>query len=153
MYKYSSLYPGSTKYVCGCFQFLCLLGSHIPSLRVDLVCAAFLCVQTMVWLPTLGFLLWCSVIVHGGWSSQWRRVSTGSGLGGKALATARDQTLVHSALDAVPTEYITAPGKNVRQELNFEMYNRSLSLELVIGVWNGCASLQPGFNFVLPVYI
>ena len=32
-----------------CFQFPCHLGSHIPSLMVDKVCAAFSCEHTMVW--------------------------------------------------------------------------------------------------------
>ena len=31
--------------ICDSFQFLCHLGCHIPSLRGDLVCAVFSCVQ------------------------------------------------------------------------------------------------------------
>ena len=49
--------PGfqETKCVCGRFQCLCHLGSHISSSRVDLVCAAFPCVQTAVLLPCWRF--------------------------------------------------------------------------------------------------
>ena len=40
-----------TNCVCDRFQFPCLLGSHISSLRVDSVFVAFSCVETMVWKP------------------------------------------------------------------------------------------------------
>ena len=42
--------------MCHLFQFPCQLGNHKPSLRVDLVYALFLCFQTVVSLPVLGFL-------------------------------------------------------------------------------------------------
>ena len=178
MYRCSSLYPGSTKYVCGCFQFLCFLGSHIPSLIVDLVCAAFQCGQTMVRLPTLGFLLWhvivrgdCIVTVresqHWKWTGRkspchtqgsnispqrtgpnngaaanpwvfivtcdcawglYRHSEGESALGGKALATPRDQTLVHSALDQTLYQLCTSlpHGRTL---------DRSLILRCMTGVW------------------
>ena len=39
--------------MCDRFKFPCHLGSHISSLKVDQVCDAVLCVQTIVWLPIL----------------------------------------------------------------------------------------------------
>ena len=39
---------GETNCACHCFKFLCCLDSHMPSSRVDLVCAGFLCVKAMV---------------------------------------------------------------------------------------------------------
>ena len=45
------------------FQFPCLLGSHIPSSRVDLACTAFSCVQSVVWLPMLGIFFMCTQVL------------------------------------------------------------------------------------------
>ena len=39
-----------------CFPYSCHLGSHIPSARTDLLCAVFLPVQTMLWLPVQGIV-------------------------------------------------------------------------------------------------
>ena len=49
---------------CDLFQLLCHLGSYIlsSSLRVDPVCAAFFCVQTMLWLPKLTIFNMCTDI-------------------------------------------------------------------------------------------
>ena len=41
-------------YICDHFQFPCHLGSHIPSLGVDLVHAAISGIHTIVRLPMLG---------------------------------------------------------------------------------------------------
>lgn len=43
-----------TNFLCDCFQLHCQVGSHIPYLWVDLVCAVFLCVLTLASLSRLG---------------------------------------------------------------------------------------------------
>ena len=43
-----------TNFICDCFQLHCQVGSHSPSLRVDLVCAVLLCVLTLASLSRLG---------------------------------------------------------------------------------------------------
>ena len=60
---YSTFHGGCTPVVLqmscivAIFNSPCHLGSHILSLRVGLVCAVCLCVETIAWLPMLGIFL------------------------------------------------------------------------------------------------
>ena len=55
LWRWSPVFQ-ETNCICGRPQFPNHLSNHIPSPRIDQICAVFVCVQTMVWLPTLEIL-------------------------------------------------------------------------------------------------
>ena len=81
----------------------------------------------------LGFYCDAVWLCMGAVSSQWVRVSAGSGLGEKSLATPRDQMLVHSALDPILYQLCTSLPQR-------RMLDRSLILRCITRVELGTSN-------------
>lgn len=71
LFPRSSFFGGSTPFFGGGelraydrFQFLCYMGRHNPCSMVDVVCAVFSCVQTIIWLPLLESVTFAHTIAH-----------------------------------------------------------------------------------------